>query len=68
MSICHPYGIFRTVRGRVLKFHIWIHHQKMSELSPLLELCSFEKNLIEILSAGYLKKYFSHGLETLPAY
>ena len=41
----------RTVHARVLKFHTWILHGKiadshfffLSELSPLLELCPFEK-------------------------
>ena len=41
----------RTVHARVLKFHIWISHGKifdthfffLSELSPFLELCPFEK-------------------------
>ena len=41
----------RTVHARVLKFHIWIPHGKifdirfffLSELSPFLELCPFEK-------------------------
>ena len=47
-SECH---ILRTVRASVLKFHIWIPHGKiddpsfffLSELSPFLELCTFEK-------------------------
>ena len=42
----------RTVHARVLKFHIWIPHGKtveacfffLSELSPFLELCPFEKS------------------------
>ena len=41
----------KTVHARVLKFHIWIPHEKnswhtlffLSELSPFLELCPFEK-------------------------
>ena len=41
----------RTMHARVLKFHIWTPHGKVadtrffffSELSPFLELCSFEK-------------------------
>ena len=42
----------RIVHARVLKFHIWIPHGKifdtrffffLSELSPFLELCPFEK-------------------------
>ena len=41
----------RTVRARVLKFHIWIPHGKiadtpfffLSEFSPFLEICTFEK-------------------------
>ena len=45
---CH---ILRTMHARVLKFHIWIPHGKiadrcfffLSELSPFLELCPFEK-------------------------
>ena len=55
----------RTVKARVLKFHIWIlhclsftFHEKISdpylfiltELYPILEFCPFEK----ILWAGYL--------------
>ena len=45
---CH---ILWTVHARVLKFHLWIPHGKiadpyfffLSELSPFLELCPFEK-------------------------
>ena len=45
---CH---ILWAVHARVLKFHIWILHGKiadpyfffLSELSPFLELCPFEK-------------------------
>ena len=44
---CH---ILCTVHARALKFHIWIPHGKkgdpfifLSELSPFLELCPFEK-------------------------
>ena len=41
----------RTLHARILKFHTWIPHGKivdvlfffLSELSPFLELCSFEK-------------------------
>ena len=44
----------KTVHARVLKFHLWIPHGKivdarfyfyffLSELSPFLELCPFEK-------------------------
>ena len=41
----------KTVHARVLKFHIWIPQRKiadkrvffLSELSPLLKLCPFEK-------------------------
>ena len=41
----------RTVHARVLKFHLWIPHGKiadtpfffLSEFSPFLELCPFEK-------------------------
>ena len=40
----------KTVHARVLKFHIWIPHGNiadtlffLSELSPFLELCPFEK-------------------------
>ena len=47
LSVCSS----RTERARVLKFHIWIPHGKnscsvffvLSELSPFLELCPFEK-------------------------
>ena len=45
-----PYHILWTVHARVLKFHIWIPDGKiadtfffLSELSPFLELCPFEK-------------------------
>ena len=44
---CHILG---TVHARVLKFHIWIPHEKLmtfifflSWLSPFLELCPFAK-------------------------
>ena len=41
----------RTLHARILTFHIWIPHGKiaetcfffLSELSPILELCPFEK-------------------------
>ena len=43
--------ILWTVHARVLKFHLWSPHGKLadpyyflSELSPFLELCTFEKN------------------------
>ena len=56
-----------SVHARVLKFHIWIPHGKitdpyfffLSELSPFLELSLFEKNQNEILPARYLEKYLS---------
>ena len=38
-----------------------------SKLSPLLELCPFEKNQNDILSVRYLEKYLSLGLETWSA-
>ena len=47
VSVCSS----RTVHARVLKFHIWIPHGKivfLSELSPFLDLCPFEKNQNEI--------------------
>ena len=58
---CH---ILWTVHARVLKFHIDMEKQLthiffLSELCPFLELCHFEKNLNEILSTRYLKKYLS---------
>ena len=45
-----PTVTFKTVKARVLKFHMWIPHRKkanpcfffFSELSPLLELWPFE--------------------------
>ena len=60
------YFKFKTVKARVLKFHIWIPHKKIADpyffsfLSYLPfwsygSLKIFEK----ILSAGYLKKYLS---------
>ena len=39
----------------------------LSKLSPFLELCPIEKNQNEILSARYLEKYLSKGLETWSA-
>ena len=39
----------------------------LSKLSPFLELCPFEKNQNGILSARYLEKYLSQGLETWSA-
>ena len=43
------YCNFKTVKARVLKFHVWIPNKKIadpyfffSELSPLLELWPFE--------------------------
>ena len=51
VSGCASVHSSRTVHARVLKFHIWIPHGKIAdthyfsclELSPFLELCSFEK-------------------------
>ena len=61
-----PLRSTRTVHARALKFQIGIPHGKitdqyffLSELSPFLELCPFEKNQNEILSARYLKMYLS---------
>ena len=61
LSICHACHIFGTMPNRVLKLHIWIHHQKLvisiffflSTLSPFLELSSFGENHNESLSARY---------------
>ena len=43
-------GSSRTMHAKVFKFHIWIPHGKiadtfffLSELSPFLKLCPFEK-------------------------
>ena len=65
-SVRNACRILGTMSDRVLKFHIWIHHQKLadpcflwSELSPFLELCAFVENHNESLSARYLKKYLS---------
>ena len=45
----------KNVKARVLKFHIWIPHQKiaypyffLSELSPLADLCPFEGLKVQI--------------------
>ena len=51
LCICVSVHSSRTMRARVLTFHIWIPHGKivehvfffLSELSPFLELCPFEK-------------------------
>ena len=51
LSVHPSLRLSRTVHARVLKFHIWISHGKiadtlfffLSELSPFLELCPFEK-------------------------
>ena len=66
--------ILRTVHARVLKFHIWISHGKIADpyffsCSSYLPFWSYAalKNQNEILSARYLKKYLSQGLETRSA-
>ena len=49
-------SVQKKFKARVLKFHIWIPHQKnslpvfffLSELSPLAELCPFEGLKVQI--------------------
>ena len=55
-----------TVHVRVLKFQIWIPHEKIADtyffpsgLCPFPELWPFEKHMGEILSVKYLKNYWS---------
>ena len=50
LCVCASVRASKTVHARVLKFHIWIPHGKigdtfffLSELTPFLELCPFEK-------------------------
>ena len=53
-SVCP--SVQKIFKSRVLKFHIWIPHQKnslpvfffLSELSPLAELCPFEGLKVQI--------------------
>ena len=68
---CH---ILWTVHARVLKFHIWIPRGKIADpYFFLIRVTSFSgvtplwKNQNEILSARYLEKYMSYGLETWSA-
>ena len=69
---CH---ILWTMHARVLKFHIRIPRGKIADpyfffLSRVISLSGvmlFWKNQNEILSARYLKKYLSWGLETWSA-
>ena len=70
-----------TVHARVLKFHIWISHGKIADpyfflvrvisLSGVMLLWKKKKkkkkNGNEILSARYLKRYLSQGLQTWSA-
>ena len=39
----------------------------LSKFTSFLELCLFKKSQNEILTAFYLKKYLSKGIETLSA-
>ena len=57
---------FCTVHVRVLKFHIWILHEKIADtyvflirIVPFSWVMAHWKNMDEILSAKYLKKYWS---------
>ena len=77
-SVCPSIRSSKTVHATVLKFHIWIPHGKiavffffLSELSPFLELCPFEKmrsksdacHILWSVHAGVLKFHIwiSHG-------
>ena len=68
------YDILRTVHARVLKFYIWIPYGKIADpyffsCPSYLPFWSYTplKSQNEILSARYLEKYFSEGLETWSA-
>ena len=65
---CH---ILRTMHARVLKFHIRIPHGKiadqyfffLSELSPYLELCPFEKIRMKSCQQDISKSIWAKGLK-----
>ena len=65
---CH---ILWTVHARFLKFHIWIPHGKtadpifffLSELSPFLELCPFEKIRMISCQQDISKRIWARGLK-----
>ena len=65
---CH---ILRTVHARVLKFHIWISHGKiadpyfffLTELSPVLELCPFEKIRMKSFQQDISKSILARSLK-----
>ena len=70
---CMPYLLW-TVPATVLKFHLWIPHGKIVDpffflvrVISLSGVMPLWKNENEILSARYLKKYLSWGLETWSA-
>ena len=56
VRLCVCPSVPKKFKARVLKFHIWIPHQKkglpvfffLSELSPLAELCPFEGLKVQI--------------------
>ena len=65
VTLFDAYHNFRNVHATILKFLIWIPHEKIAErifffsagLCPYPELLSFEKNMDTILLSKYLKNY-----------
>ena len=64
------HAILWTVHARVLKFHLWILHEKiadpyffLSELCPFLELCPFEKIRKKSCQQDILKSIWARGLK-----
>ena len=63
--------ILWTVHARALTFHIWIPHGKivdpnfffLSELSPFLELCPFEKIRMKSCQQDITKSIWATGLK-----
>ena len=71
ISLFEPYHIFWTVHAaRVFKFYIWIPYGKiadlhflMSEISPFLELCPFEKIRMKFRQQDISKRIWARDLK-----
>ena len=74
-SIGHACGILKNMHDRVLKFHIWIHRQKVAdqsfffcffflcELSPILELFRLEKIIMKACQQDTSKSIWAMDLK-----
>ena len=73
LCVCPCVPSLKTLHARVLKFHIWIPHGKiadpyfffLSELSPFLEFCPFEKIRMKSCQQDILKSIWGLKLGQL---